>query len=104
MGRKRGPQIGSPPSGKPRKQAKFRATGRLDRTQEVAGSSPASSTPKFPATARFLESFASVERVVRRRFLARSLARSPRERSARVRGPPLFHAVFRIELGSVGGT
>src|SRR5215218_4302999 len=38
----------------PCKQAKVRGSARLDRTQEVAGSSPASSTPRTPATAGVL--------------------------------------------------
>jgi hypothetical protein len=41
--RKCEPQAGPPPPRKPCKQAKLRAGERLDRTQEVAGSSPASS-------------------------------------------------------------
>jgi hypothetical protein len=44
MSRKCGPQTGPPPPRKPCKEAKLRASARLDRTQEVAGSSPASST------------------------------------------------------------
>jgi hypothetical protein len=40
------PQAGPPPPRNPWKQAKLRAGERLDRTQEVAGSSPASSTRK----------------------------------------------------------
>jgi hypothetical protein len=55
------PQAGPPPPRNPWKQAKLRAGERLDRTQEVAGSSPASSTRRTPATAGVL----SFERSVR---------------------------------------
>ena len=44
--RKIGAAAGPSPPRKPCKQAKLRASARLDRTQEVAGSSPASSTPE----------------------------------------------------------
>ena len=48
---KRGRQAGPPPPLNPSKQAKLRAGERLDRTQEVAGSSPASSIKEIPANA-----------------------------------------------------
>jgi hypothetical protein len=51
-GRKCEPQTGPPAPRKPCKQAKLRAGERLDRTQEVAGSSPASSTRRTPAMVR----------------------------------------------------
>jgi hypothetical protein len=52
-GRRVGPQTGPSPPRKPCKQAKLRASERLDRTQEAAGSSPASSTRRTPAVERF---------------------------------------------------
>jgi hypothetical protein len=93
---------GPPQPENPCKQAKLRASARLDRTQEVAGSSPASSTSKTLVVMRVLTRRVGSRRPRAGDSLARSLARSPRSSAPPAHQKPHCQAVRRYDQLSSG--
>jgi len=102
-GRRVGPQTGPSPPRKPCKQAKLRASERLDRTQEAAGSSPASSIQN-PCCRAVSCGLTPSKSAGRGEPLARSLARSQHRGRCQARRGSQSYAVSSGAGGSAHGT